>query len=103
MVKLDYRIGYVLGTGDAGDAVATLLRTFLYDPGTRLMSVERLHNLARRNGVNPSLYLHLNIGHQRMIISNRLRAIVRKGGSVVIGNAIVTPEGTITPMNSFMG
>ena len=40
------------------------------------LDLEKLHAIARRYGVDPTAYAHLNPGQQRMNIGNRLRSIV---------------------------
>lgn len=54
------------------------------------MNVEQIETLARDNEAWDDKYITLNPGMVRMNIGNRLRNLVKKGGSIVIGDFTVT-------------
>ncbi len=72
-----------------GDAIANALAPLAVDGDTAVKKVAQDNGLAGKF----EAYVHLNTGQRRMNISNLLRGIVSKGGTVVIGGVKINdPE-----------
>jgi hypothetical protein len=82
VVSAKYRERYA--DGSCGDDLAARLKKHLAaDDGTT--DLTKLRDLAKANGVWEDGYSKLNAGLARMSVSNRLRALLRKGGAVKWG------------------
>ena len=95
IVPVAYRHKYELnGTGDNGDDLAYALGLYVRGTGSGRpkMNLDRLHSVATNNGLTIDKHSHLNPGHQRMIVSNILRRMLRNGVSVVIGDFTIKPD-----------
>jgi hypothetical protein len=83
VVSTKYRERYAEHGGSSGDDIAVRLRKLLEtDDG---IDLAKLQALAQNNGVWEARYQRLNAGMQRMTVSNRLRALARKGVAIKWG------------------
>jgi hypothetical protein len=84
VVPAKYRERYAEHGGSSGDDLALRLKKHLAaDDGST--DVTKLRALAEANGCWDERYAAVNVGLARMTVSNRLRALVRKGGTVKWG------------------
>lgn len=95
IIKPKYRKEYKKSGGNCGDEVAVLLTAHIRveKRGSRtLVDPNRLREVAVANGVWRKEYESLNVGQQRMNVSNRLRHMLKEGYGVQIGGIKVRPE-----------
>lgn len=88
IVKQVYREKYKEFGGHNGDPVALALEKNVRN-GDGSIDVAVLKKIAQDNEIWAQSYAQLNVGQQRMIVSNRLRSLVRNGQSVKIGKTTV--------------
>lgn len=92
VMKIEYYNRYRKLGGNCGDDLAKALTetTTVLDTGKsgkakrRKTDLKALKAVAKENNVDASGYSALNLGMVRMDVSNKLRAIVREGGTVTI-------------------
>ncbi len=84
VVPAKYRERYAEHGGSSGDDLAVRLKKHLAaNDGT--IDLTKLRALAEANGCWDNRYAAVNVGLARMSVSNKLRALVRKGGSIKWG------------------
>ena len=97
IVKRDYRKRYG-SSQNCGDELAIALKGYCKEPTGRgnqtRLNVVKLEQVARANDVWEDRYGELNIGQYRMTIGVRLRGLLRKGTSVVVGDTVI--KGNVT-------
>lgn len=87
VVDTKYRDKY--GTdGHNGDDIARYLKDVCGDDKGKI-DPDALDEVGNANGIDMAKYAHLNIGMQRMTLSNRLRGLHNRGDDVVIGDRTV--------------
>jgi hypothetical protein len=84
VVTAEFRRRYREHGGSCGDDLATKLTKAVASAGGGI-DLEKLKKLAERNAAWKPEYASLNAGLQRMVLSTRLRALVRNGGVVKWG------------------
>ena len=67
-----------------GDTLANELRSFCKPDGKKV-DLSAVEKVAKDNGIDLSIWDHLNLGMVRMNMGNVLRTKIRKGEEVVIG------------------
>jgi len=70
--------------GNCGDELAAVLAEVSQVDGKA--SYSRLMDIAKQNGIDFSRWAHLNIGQQRMNLSNVLRGKLKRGEQVEVGD-----------------
>lgn len=86
IVPAKYRQRYRPHDDRCGDELAERISDAICSPdekGRMRVDEAKLAKLAEANGLDASKWAHLNPGHQRMCLGNRLRAKARKGVEIV--------------------
>ena len=84
IVPTNYKADYAKNGGSCGDELATALAELSKGDDGKL-DPERLADIASQNGIDLARWAHLNIGQQRMNLSNVLRGKIKKGVAVKVG------------------
>ena len=77
---------YMAGNGTCGDLLASAISAFVVGQDGKV-SADRIAAIALANGIAPKT--GANVGQYRMNMSNMLRARLRKGHDVVVGDRLV--------------
>jgi len=104
VVKEKYRKLYQPHHDTNGDEMAAALHTFITDvtfsdsprkPGYKVkhesVNQHKLESVAIANGFSTFKWMHLNLGMRRMNTGNKLRALLRNGTPVTIGDQQFRP------------
>lgn len=83
IVPSAYKEAYAKNGGTCGDELAAAISELAIVDGKA--DAQRLSEIADQNGVDFSRWRHLNIGQQRMNLSNVLRGKLKKGENVKVG------------------
>lgn len=85
VVKRAYKHRYRPFKMTCGDELSQLISAYVTvtDEDGKHIDAKKLVHFAKKNGVWVDDYKNLNIGMQRMNVANRLRALVRKGHTVI--------------------
>lgn len=78
-----YKEQYAKNGGTCGDELASALSEMVVIDGKT--SADKLRKIASENGIDFARWEHLNIGQQRMNLSNVLRGKLKKGEAVRVG------------------
>jgi len=79
-------------SGTCGDNLANVLAKFLVNEETGRLDEMKFQQVADSNMVAIKKWAHLNNGQRRMLLGNVLRGQIRRGGTVTIGEDILTSD-----------
>ena len=85
IVPTAYKTKYALTNDTCGDALAFAIKDLVNPTGKRV-EIETLEALMATNGIDTDRWSHLNNGQRVMNTSNVLRAKVKRGERVVVGD-----------------
>jgi len=94
IIKPQFRDRYKKNGGNCGDDLAAELTaaTTVKEGKKTRVDAAKLKAIAEANGVWRESYSSLNVGQQRMNVSNRLRNKLREGEKVKIGSRVLQDE-----------
>lgn len=97
IVPTAYKAAYSEHDDTCGDRVALALKdaTTKVVDNRSVLDVDALWAIAKANGVDYSRYVGLNNGQKRMNVGNKLRGLIRDGGTVKIAGKTFTGDSAI--------